>query len=126
MDQYMLEFVKELQQTLDDPPVIDLTLISSHIKANYKYWAENTSTSLEGRHLGLYKTWVNVPEEKGDDSAGITSNKFFEVLNTIIKICQQHQIQLPWWLNAHNLFILKKSGVFKIHRLCTLHKLESE
>eukprot|EP00957_Ditylum_brightwellii_P138540 10560435-Ditylum_brightwellii.AAC.2 len=41
-------------------------------------------------------------------------------------ICQKHQIAVPRWLNAHNSYTLKKLGVHKIHRLGTIHKLESE
>eukprot|EP00957_Ditylum_brightwellii_P124756 9508741-Ditylum_brightwellii.AAC.1 len=46
--------------------------------------------------------------------------------STVMAIYQKHQIALPRLLNAHNLYILKKLGVYKIHCLRTLHKLEYE
>eukprot|EP00957_Ditylum_brightwellii_P067440 5119007-Ditylum_brightwellii.AAC.1 len=64
VDSYMLVFLKEIQRTPADPPEIDPTFTLKHVKDKYKNWAKKTSTSPEGRHLGLYKAWLDVPEKK--------------------------------------------------------------
>eukprot|EP00957_Ditylum_brightwellii_P203387 15334399-Ditylum_brightwellii.AAC.2 len=126
LDPYILTFLKELQHTPEDPPLINTNISTEDVKRNYKYWKEARCTSPTGRYLSLYKTWLEVPKEKQEDYEGIISEYFFAILATIMQICKQHQIPVPRWLNVHNLYILKKARVYKIHHLCTLHKLESE
>ena len=41
-------------------------------------------------------------------------------------MCQTHQWVPSRWLKFHNLQILKKPGVYKINKLRTIHKIESE
>eukprot|EP00957_Ditylum_brightwellii_P188740 14366920-Ditylum_brightwellii.AAC.1 len=97
-----------------------------NVKNNFKIWKEQTSTSPDGRYITLYKTWLKVPEEKTEECEGLTSDEFFNVITTVIKLCQQHNISLPRWVTVHNLYIQKQAGNFKLHRLQTIHKLESE
>eukprot|EP00957_Ditylum_brightwellii_P120784 9212743-Ditylum_brightwellii.AAC.1 len=71
-------------------------------------------------------TGWEVPEEKAEEYKGLTSDKIFNVITTVIKLCQQHNIALPRWATVHNLYIQKQAGNFKLHRLQIIHKLESE
>jgi hypothetical protein len=80
VDKITKEFLKELQRTLDDPPEINTIISREDIKRNYKRWNKNTSTSPSRRYLGLYKTWITIPEEKEDEYTGITSNEFFDMI----------------------------------------------
>eukprot|EP00957_Ditylum_brightwellii_P075006 5700452-Ditylum_brightwellii.AAC.1 len=74
VDKYTKEFLKELQQKTTDPPCINTQLSANDVKRNYKNWRETTSTSPANQHLGLYKTWVNVPEEKDKEYLELTSD----------------------------------------------------
>eukprot|EP00957_Ditylum_brightwellii_P210693 15365271-Ditylum_brightwellii.AAC.1 len=96
LDQYTLTFLKELQRTPEDPPLMNTNILTENVKHNYKNRKEATCTSPTGRYLDLYKTWLEVPKEKQEDYEGITSEDFFAVLATIMQICKQHQIPVPW------------------------------
>lgn len=126
MDKYPLEFLKNLHRKEEYSPEIDVNTIENDIKANYKNWKEKTSTSPQGQYLGLYKTWLNAPEEQGDKYIGITSSEYFTVVTKMMTMYYKHQSTVPRWLNVHNLLILKKDGVFKINRLGMIQKLKSE
>eukprot|EP00957_Ditylum_brightwellii_P127402 9715411-Ditylum_brightwellii.AAC.1 len=65
-----------------DPPCISTHISATDIKKNYKIWKECISTSPANQHLGLYKTWVKVPEEKEEKYKGLTTNAFFTVAST--------------------------------------------
>eukprot|EP00957_Ditylum_brightwellii_P087608 6669693-Ditylum_brightwellii.AAC.1 len=45
LDQYTLTFLKELQHTPEDPPLINTNISTEDIKCNYKNWKEATCTS---------------------------------------------------------------------------------
>ena len=53
----------EIQRKEGNPPEIETTIGADTLKSTYKNWAEKASTSPSGRHLGLYKAWLKVPEE---------------------------------------------------------------
>ena len=44
----------------------------------------------------------------------------------MMAIAKKHSIVFHRWSAVHNIFILKQKGNIKSHRLCFLHKLESE
>eukprot|EP00957_Ditylum_brightwellii_P201081 15323979-Ditylum_brightwellii.AAC.1 len=90
----------------EDPPEIDSQLSPRDLKQNYKNWKESTSTSLSGRYLNLYKTWIHVPEE--EEYTGITSVGFFQMINNIITVTTDFNHPLQSWSIAHNLYKLKK------------------
>eukprot|EP00957_Ditylum_brightwellii_P038405 2902972-Ditylum_brightwellii.AAC.1 len=72
IDDYTKAFLKALQQQQHtDPLEINTSLTAAEVRANYKNWRENTSTSPVDQHLGLYKTWTNVLEEKEDNYDGL-------------------------------------------------------
>eukprot|EP00957_Ditylum_brightwellii_P186514 14200489-Ditylum_brightwellii.AAC.2 len=85
----------KLIRTPEDPPEIKTNITSQDLKSNYKNWAKKTSILPEGQYLSLYKTWLQVPEEKADNYNGITSDDFFGVIKTVMKMCMQHNIPLP-------------------------------
>eukprot|EP00957_Ditylum_brightwellii_P005270 402483-Ditylum_brightwellii.AAC.1 len=80
----------------------------------------------EGRYLSLYKTWINVPEEKAEEYEGLTSDEFFHIITTVVTAYWCHNIPLPRWLTVYNLYLQKQTRNFKIHHLRIIHKLESE
>eukprot|EP00957_Ditylum_brightwellii_P007834 593211-Ditylum_brightwellii.AAC.1 len=103
IDQYTLEFLKELKHNHADQPDIKTDIRNKMVRDNYKNWKEKTSTSPEGRCLSLYKTWINVPEEKVDKYEGLSSDEFFYVITMVMNVCRCHNIPLPRWLTVHNL-----------------------
>ena len=116
----------EIQRKEGNPPEIETTIGADTLKSTYKNWAEKASTSPSGRHLGLYKAWLIVPEEKDDNYSGLTSHQFFKIIGDIMAIAKKHNIVLHRWSTVNNIFILKQKGNIKSHRLRFLHKLESE
>eukprot|EP00957_Ditylum_brightwellii_P021472 1619728-Ditylum_brightwellii.AAC.1 len=82
--------------------------------------------SPEGRYQGLYKTWLKVPEESKINYKGIKTNNFFTMIQHLLTVCRRHATPLTRWLNVHNLYILKKPNIFKIHWLRTIQKVDSE
>eukprot|EP00957_Ditylum_brightwellii_P067877 5152357-Ditylum_brightwellii.AAC.1 len=93
VDKYTKEFLTKLQQTLEDPPVIDTSIKPRDIKQNYKNWKEDTNTSPSGCYLSLYKMWINIPEEKDDEYQRITSNAFLKLITNIM--CTAAQLAYP-------------------------------
>eukprot|EP00957_Ditylum_brightwellii_P077545 5892680-Ditylum_brightwellii.AAC.1 len=85
-DIYTKEFLKELQRNDDNPPEINCTITTQDIKSNYKNWAEVTSTSPSNQYLGLYKSWLQAPDEVDDTWEGLMSNEFFGIVEKIVKI----------------------------------------
>ena len=79
----------------------------------------------QGHHLGLYKTWLHVPEENKEEYRDIQSDDIFQVIAQTINLYKIHQTAIASWLNVHNISILKQPGVYKINKLRTIHKLES-
>eukprot|EP00957_Ditylum_brightwellii_P168775 12846583-Ditylum_brightwellii.AAC.1 len=65
-------------------------------------------------------------EEEENDYSGITSAGFFQMINNIITAAIKFGHPLQWCSIVHNLYILKKKNLFCIHKLRTIHKLESE
>eukprot|EP00978_Attheya_sp_CCMP212_P026026 scaffold84859_cov54-Attheya_sp.AAC.1 len=91
----------------------------------FKIWTERTSTSPEGRHLGLYKTWIHKePEENVKNE--IHPDHFFDIILLAMQISIKHSEPLERWGTVHNLFLLKEQGNYKIHRLRFLHKIDAE
>eukprot|EP00957_Ditylum_brightwellii_P126357 9632668-Ditylum_brightwellii.AAC.1 len=109
VDHYTAEFLQKLQCQPTNPPCINTDISPSDIKRNYQIRKEATSTSPSEQHLGLYKTWVKVPEEQEEEHQGLTSQDFFTVASTMMMICKRHNRALPRWLIVHNLYILKKA-----------------
>eukprot|EP00957_Ditylum_brightwellii_P057467 4356915-Ditylum_brightwellii.AAC.1 len=110
----------------DDPPVINAKISSQDIRQNYKIWDKGTSTSPSGRYLGLYKTWINSPEEKDNDYSGLTSMEFFTMIQNIIIAATTINYAMSQWSTLHNLYVLKKQDVYRPHKLRTFHRQESE
>eukprot|EP00957_Ditylum_brightwellii_P011805 890616-Ditylum_brightwellii.AAC.1 len=67
-----------------------------------------------------------MPEEKEDDYTGIASNEFFKMIQNVIKVATIINYAMFRWSTIHNLYILKKQGLYRAHKLYTLHKQESE
>eukprot|EP00957_Ditylum_brightwellii_P081624 6209368-Ditylum_brightwellii.AAC.1 len=108
-DAYTKELLKELQQKDDDPPEIDCTITTKDIKSNYKNWEEATT-----------------PDEADDEWEGLTSNELFGIVEKIVKIASSHNYPLERWSVVHNLYILKKKNLYRVHKVRTIHKVESE
>jgi hypothetical protein len=62
--------------------------------------------------LGLYKTWIDIPEEKEDEYTGIISNEFFNMIQNVIKAATTINYAMSRWSTIHNLYILKKQGMY--------------
>lgn len=63
IDEMTKEFLKELQMTPNNPLTISTAITERNVKKNYKNWKERTSTSPQGRHLSMFKTWLEAPEK---------------------------------------------------------------
>eukprot|EP00957_Ditylum_brightwellii_P038872 2937859-Ditylum_brightwellii.AAC.1 len=96
------------------------------VRNHYRIWKEKTSVPPSGRYLSLYKAWIKIPEEDSTDYTGVKSKESFQIINTIMEVAARHQYPLTWWSTIHNLYILKKQGLIKIHKLQTINKIESE
>ena len=87
-DIYVHHFLTEIQRNKNDPPEIETNIGANRIKSTYKNWAEKTSTSPSGGHLGLYKAWLKVPEEKENTYNGLTSQQFFDIIGDMMAIAK--------------------------------------
>ena len=120
----LVDFLHELRPSPMDPPQIDTTITLPQLKQGFRLWRETTSTSPLGRHLPLYKMWLN---EEGDEEGNIISGEvFFQTILDIINISHTLQTPLQRWATIHNIFILKSPNDFRPHRLRALHKIDAE
>eukprot|EP00957_Ditylum_brightwellii_P125100 9536534-Ditylum_brightwellii.AAC.1 len=124
-DKVTKEYLKELVRKPTDSPVMETTITAKDIQRNYKNWKEQTSTSPKGQHLDLYKTWLSVPEESNINYKGIKTTDFLTTIQHLLTVFRRHATPLVRWLNVHNLYILKKPNIFKIHWLRTIQKVDS-
>ena len=84
-DKYTNNFMHELQRNDKDPPMINTSISTTNMKKNYKIWKEKTSTSPQGRHLRLYKTWLDADDKEDKDQETIQKDKFFEIITNQIE-----------------------------------------
>ena len=91
----------------------------------YNIWPEKTSTSPEGRHLGIFKAWIFKNTEK-QPKTEMPRNVFFDILLRIMQIAMLASVPLRRWTTVHNIFIRKDTDNIKINRLRVIHKLDAE
>eukprot|EP00957_Ditylum_brightwellii_P012373 934716-Ditylum_brightwellii.AAC.1 len=48
------------------------------------------------------------------------------MIQNVIQAATTINYAMARWSTIHNLYILKKQGMYRAHKLCTLHKQESE
>eukprot|EP00957_Ditylum_brightwellii_P157798 12010297-Ditylum_brightwellii.AAC.1 len=102
------EFLQELQCQPTDLTGINTDISPSDVKRNYQIWGEAKSKSPSEPQLGLYKTWVKVPEEQEEEYQGLTSQEFFTVARTMMMIYKHHNRALSKWLITE---IVTQTGV---------------
>eukprot|EP00957_Ditylum_brightwellii_P144064 10976972-Ditylum_brightwellii.AAC.1 len=117
------DFFNKLQPTAAGPTLVDKENTTAHVKKGYKIWKEQTSTSPSGRHLGLYKVWLQKSDEKKNI---LLADQFFGLVKRVKNLVIKGKYTLLQWRIIHNLYLLKEAENFKIHRLPTLHIIESE
>jgi hypothetical protein len=118
-------FLHTLAPGPDDPPKVSATLTREQLMTGFKIWPEKTSTSPEGRHLGLYKTWI-FKKKEAQPKEEMPKNTFFDILLRLIQIALLASVPLRRWTTVHNIFIRKDSDNIKINRLRVIHKLDAE
>jgi hypothetical protein len=125
VDNDVKTFLHQLAPNSSDPPKVSAQLTREQLITGFKIWPEKTSTSPEGRHLGLYKAWIFKPKEEQPKDE-MPKNKFFDILLRILQIAMAASIPLRRWTTVHNIFIRKEPGNLKIGRLRVIHKLDAE
>ena len=86
-------------------------MTQEQLKEGFNLWPERTSTSPEGRHLGLYKSWLF---KKRTAQPKEEVPNFFGIILKIIQVAITASIPLRRWTTVHNIFIRKEPGNMKI------------
>jgi hypothetical protein len=81
--------------------------------------------SPEGRHLGLYKSWL-FKKPTAQPQEEMPMSTFFGILLKIIQVAIIASIPLRRWTTVHNIFIRKEPGNMKIGKLRVIHKLDTK
>eukprot|EP00978_Attheya_sp_CCMP212_P000099 scaffold186_cov32-Attheya_sp.AAC.2 len=119
-------FLHTLAPGPDDPPKVSATLTRAQLMNGFKIWPERTSTSPEGRHLGLYKSWI-FKKKEAQPKEDMPKNTFFDIILRLIQIAMLASVPLRRWTTVHNIFIRKDTDNIKINRLRVIHnKLDAE
>ncbi len=125
VDDDVKTFLHQLERKTTNPPSIPATLTPAQLIKGFKIWPERTSTSPEGRHLGLYKSWI-FNKKTAQPADEMPSSTFFSILLKIIHVAIAASLPLRRWTTVHNIFIRKEPGNMKIGRLRVIHKLDAE
>jgi hypothetical protein len=100
-----------------------------------KKWKENTSTSPSGKHLGIYKSFVNALTYNIGTEAELTettislpsiAQKGLTIQHLLINLAIQHKHTYHQWTKVHNIFIKKLPGVPLLDKLRVIHIYEAD
>jgi len=109
--------------------------------ASFRKWPERTSTSLSGRHLGIYKLLSKdtqrsqqckkkVPHQPPTPSQPkppeYDGKNVLKLIHQLLSMAVQHCHTYNQWRTIWNLFLEKEIGVPKITKLRTLHIVEAD
>jgi hypothetical protein len=101
------------------------------------HWKEQTSTSLSGRHLGLYKSLITAHCDSGSEfddaekystlpSSKIKATLILEAIHSIATSVAERGLYLQRWIYVINVMIYKKPGVLELNELRVIHLFEAD
>eukprot|EP00957_Ditylum_brightwellii_P196377 14961964-Ditylum_brightwellii.AAC.1 len=85
---------KELQQKPTSPPYIDNEILVEEVKRGFRIWKQRTSTSPSGRHLGLYKVWL---QKASEEKTILTVDEFFGLITRMKNLAVKAKYTPNWW-----------------------------
>ena len=99
-------------------------------KSKFTKWAERTSTSPSGRHLGHYKALFAPLANSMDEDTKLSIQKYQQQIAQlyvmVINYALTYGYSLERWKNITNVMIYKEVGNIKIHRLRMIHLYEAD
>jgi hypothetical protein len=129
----ILQLIREAFQ--DRPPTIDATISFDDFVTSFLHWDEKTSTSLSGRHLGLYKSILTAhidgssEFDDGDKYMVSTQSKatlLLHVIHDLATCVTERGLYLGCWIHVFNAMIYKKLGVLELDELRVIHLFEAD
>ena len=130
------ELDEMVQHTISHLRAIDhlqcptLQLSTSQFTNRLKSWAESTSTSPSGRHLGHYMALVKphgVPDtQERFDIIETQRSAILQIHLCLINYCLRFGYSLNRWKSVVNVMIEKEPGNPKLHRLRVIHIYEAD
>ena len=109
-------------------PPIDTTLTLQDVKDGFRIWAERTSTSPSGRHLGHYKTLLaptGLPPDSKDPIVGF-GDRMMSIHTKLLNLAILTGYCFECWIYVVNCWIEKEAGRPKLDRLRIIHLYEAD
>lgn len=94
-------------------------IIVEEMRIGFKRWDKQTSTSLSGMHLGMYKS-LTVLQEQEDEKILV-----LKVVTGLVNTALARGITLARWCKLHNLLLAKDPINPALHRLGIIHIIKA-